>query len=239
MRTKTLLLTIALGAAGVAASSAQVYSVNAVGYVNLSILSGYNLIANPLNGTDNNLNTILPLANDGDGTTIFRFKPGIQNYGDAIQFFAGFGWFTVDVDPNWLVLPPGEGVFIQPGPSTPVPLNVTFVGEVPQGTLTTDLVGNGAYQILSSVVPQALPLGDGATPNTLQFPAVDGDNVFIFNAATQTYKDPYQYFGGFGWFSVNPDDPGPVGPTIPVATSFFVTKAGAASQQWTRNFTVN
>jgi hypothetical protein len=236
MRTKTLLLTIALGAAGVAASSAQVYSVNAVGYVNLSLVNGYTLIANPLNGTDNSLNTILPLPASADGTTIFRFKPAVQNYGEAIQFFAGFGWFTVDTDPNWLTLPPGVGVFIQP--SGPTPLNVTFVGEVPQGNLSNQLRGGNAYQIVGSQVPQALPIGDTATPNTLNFPAAEGDVVFIFNSPTQTYKEAYQYFGGFGWFSVNPDDPGPVGPTIPVATSFFVQKAGP-DVAWTRTFSVN
>src|SRR5947199_53123 len=37
MRTKTLLLSAALTAAGVCSSLAQVYSVNAVGYVNLTV----------------------------------------------------------------------------------------------------------------------------------------------------------------------------------------------------------
>jgi hypothetical protein len=117
-------------------------------------------------------------------------------------------------------------------------LNVTFVGEVPQGNLSNQLRGGNAYQIVGSQVPQALPIGDTATPNTLNFPAAEGDVVFIFNSPTQTYKEAYQYFGGFGWFSVNPDDPGPVGPTIPVATSFFVQKAGP-DVAWTRTFSVN
>ena len=239
MRTKTLLLTIALGAAGVASSSAQVYSANAVGYVNLSLVNGFTLIANPLNGTNNHLNTILPLPATADGTTIYRYRPNtgaVGGFGDAITFFDGFGWFSADTDPNWLVLPPGEGVFIQP--SGPTPLNVTFVGEVPQGQLSNPVAGNNRFSILASQVPQALPIGETGNNATLQFPAVDGDTVYIFNSTTQRYKDAYSYFGGFGWFSANADDPGPVGPTIPVATSFWVQKSGP-NTSWNRNFSVN
>ena len=47
MRTKTLLLTAALAAAGVVSSMAQVYSVNSVGYVNLTLPNGFSMIANP------------------------------------------------------------------------------------------------------------------------------------------------------------------------------------------------
>jgi hypothetical protein len=236
MRTKTFLLTMALGAASAVTSMAQVYSANAVGYVNLSLPNGFSIIANPLNGTNNNLNTILPLPDTADGTTIFRFRPSARAYGDSIAFFAGFGWFSADPDPNWLVLDPGEGVFIKP--SGPTPLNVTFVGEVPQGALSNPLLGGNHFQIVSSEVPQALPLGDEVTPNTLNFPAVEGDTVYIFDTAQQRYKDSYSYFGGFGWFSANPDDPGPVGPTIPVATGFFLLKVGP-DDTWDRNFSVN
>ena len=41
MRTKTLLLTAALCAAGIATSKAQVYSVNAVGYVNTALVKAF------------------------------------------------------------------------------------------------------------------------------------------------------------------------------------------------------
>ena len=47
MRTKALLLTAALGLASVATSMAQaVYSVNVVGYINLTMKPGFNLVAN-------------------------------------------------------------------------------------------------------------------------------------------------------------------------------------------------
>jgi hypothetical protein len=48
MRTKTLLLTAALAVAGLSSASAQVYSVNAVGYINLSLPKGFSMICNQL-----------------------------------------------------------------------------------------------------------------------------------------------------------------------------------------------
>ena len=74
MRTKTLLLTAALCAAGIATSKAQVYSVNAVGYVNTALKPGYNLISNPLDNKAANGNTIANLfASLAPGTQFFVF----------------------------------------------------------------------------------------------------------------------------------------------------------------------
>src|SRR5689334_14692664 len=69
MRTKTLLLTAALSAAGLLPSMAQVFSVNAVGYVNQSVpANGLAILAVPLNGNPNNsLNNTLPIPNGYDG----------------------------------------------------------------------------------------------------------------------------------------------------------------------------
>jgi hypothetical protein len=238
MRTKALLLTAALSAAGVATSMAQVYSVNAVGYVNLSIAPGLAIVANPLNGTNNNLNTVLPLANDGsqDGVTIYRFNVAAQNYSSAIQWVGGFGWFSADPAEDYTVNP-GEAFFVQNTLSGP--LNVTFVGDVPQGSLHNSFAGANNLSLRSSQVPQAAPIGDPSTPNTLGFPALDGDTLYVFNPATQNYKEAYQYVGGFGWFSANADDPGAAGPTIPVATGFFVQGTGPLSRSWDRTFSVN
>ena len=53
MRTKTLLLTAVLGIASAASSMAQaVYSVNVVGYVNLTLKRGFNAVANAPRGVD-------------------------------------------------------------------------------------------------------------------------------------------------------------------------------------------
>src|SRR5688572_23815862 len=130
MRTKTLLLTAAVLTAGLAASVAQsVYSVNAVGYVNKSLVAGYTLISNPLNGTNNLLSTILPVV--ADGTFILKWNAASQTFSDPSQYYDGLGWLP-DATLN-----PGEGAFI----NAPAATTVTFVGEVPQGNLTNQISG--------------------------------------------------------------------------------------------------
>jgi hypothetical protein len=243
MRTKTLLLTAAITAAGASASMAQVYSVNAVGYVNLAIRSNPagptygTVIANPLNGTNNSFNTVLPLTDPYDGTIIYKYDVASQNYSDAITFFGGgVGWFSPsDLNPT---ANPGEGLFIFP--AGPDPLNVTFVGEVPQGTLSNPLPPASNFSVRSSIVPQSARLGDAVTAGTLQFAAEDGDIVYLFSPASQGFSDAYTYFDGVGWFNPNDADATPNGPNIPVATGFFVQKSNTATKTaWVRTFSVN
>ena len=71
MRTKTLLLTAFVGALGFTAAQAQVYSVNAVGYVNKSIPAGFSIVANPLNNGENKVADVFG-ANPG-ALTVYRF----------------------------------------------------------------------------------------------------------------------------------------------------------------------
>src|SRR3954463_7497868 len=133
MRTKALLLAAAFAAAGVATSMAQVYSVNAVGYVNLTLTPGFTMVSNPLNAADNKIETLFSNFQGGvrDGTTVYQFVNGnfkIANYLEAFGSWSGdaVGQTTL----------PGEGVFVfLPGPTVAgeAPNKVlTFVGEVPQ-----------------------------------------------------------------------------------------------------------
>jgi hypothetical protein len=236
MKIKALIITAALVVASVASSMAQVYSANAVGYVNMSLPAGLSLIANPLNNGDNNLNTILPLPDEAIGTTIFRFNATAQNYGEAAQWIPGLGWFTTETDPNWLVLAPGEGFFIQ----CLAALNVTFVGDVPQGNLSNPMPGGFNLSIRSSQVPQEAPIGHLAdttgAKSGLEFPALTGDTLFLWDVTAQSYV-AWQYLDGLGWLegaNIVAD-----GPTIPVGSAFFVQKTGDGTQNWTRTFSVN
>jgi len=173
MRTKTLLLTAVLAAAGIASSMAQVYSVNIVGYVNVSVPAGFSIIANPLNNSaGNDLNTLIP--NAGVGDTIYKWNG------------SGFDAFTyLDPDPalRWspnTTLVPGEGAFYSAGAAA----TVTFVGEV-QLNSTNHLPAG--FSLKSSVVPQSDKL------DNLGFPADVGDNVYFFrNGGYQaaTFLDP-------------------------------------------------
>src|ERR1700691_5229746 len=67
MRTKTMLLSALLGTLGsvsVMAQSTNVYSLNAVGYINITIYPGFNMISCPLIASpDNTINTLLSNTN--------------------------------------------------------------------------------------------------------------------------------------------------------------------------------
>jgi hypothetical protein len=245
MRTKTFLITAALSVVA-ATSWSQVYSVNAVGYVNLTLPTTAvfpptkgSIIANPLNGTNNSLNTILPLPDAYVDSIIYRFDVGAATYSDAISYYGtAAGW----LDPlgNTPSIDPGEAVWAFPvGPN---PLNVTFVGEVPQGNLSNPLPAGGKFSMRSSIVPQAAPIGDDQVLNNgdLDFAAEADDIIYVYDNVAGAFKEAYTYYSGFGWNSANADDPGPVGPTIPVATGFFLQKGLTATKTaWVRSFSVN
>jgi len=222
----------------VANSMAQVYSANAVGYVNLNLPAGISLIANPLNGSpDNDVDSIIQLGATATGTTIFRWDSVNQRYGNSIQFILGVGWVTAEPDPNWRILDPGIGFFIR----CLSPQDVTFVGEVPQGQLANPVPGLSKVALLSSQVPQEGRLGHIADSTGaavgLEFPAGTGDTVFTWDVAGQSWSASWQYLEGIGWLTSNPN-PHPEGPNIAVAQGFASRKAGPDAS-WDRDFDVN
>ena len=209
MRTKTLVLTAFIGALGIAGASAQVYSVNAVGYVNKSIPSGFSIIANPLNNGGNKV------------SEIFGAAPGpltLYTFGDT-----GFTINGYDTDfEEWTngdqVISPGEGFFVNNSGAAAV--TVTFVGEVPQGDLSNALPQG--FSIRSSQVPQA-----GELEADLGFPIDGGPTVYQFDNATG-YKIS-SYDADFEeWSSV---------PSVGVAEGFWVLNASASS--WNRSFSTS
>jgi hypothetical protein len=111
----------------------------------------------------------------------------------------------------------GKGVFI----NSPTATTLTFVGEVPQGTLVTPTPLG--FSITSSQVPQA-----GQISTALGFPGEPGDQVYKFSAA------------GYQIYTFDGDDLvwTPSQPSIGVGESFFLNKAGS-STTWTRTFSVN
>lgn len=223
MRTKTLLLIAAVGAASVASSMAQVYSVNAVGYVNKTVpAKGFALISNPLKAADNSIAALF--AGVPDGTKVFKYIPGVGGGYKIAQFDELEGAFT-PADVAKMTVMPGEGVFVQNPLATP--LTITFVGEVPQGQLDTPLVPG--FQIVSSQVPQAGSLTQlGYTP-------ADGDKVFQFiTNDTDASKNQKYYISQY-------DDLGqewaPPLKQLDVGEAVFLQKLVAG--KWSRNFNVN
>lgn len=214
MRTKTLLLTAALAAAGVATSMAQVYSVNAVGYVKKDIPTGFSIIANPLKNGDNKVSTLF--TGVPNGFTVYKFNNATALY-SVNGYDAEFGEFD---NPDQ-TLAPGEAAFVRnPSGST---VTVTFVGEVPQGNLSTT-IPNG-FSLAASQVPQA-----GLLTTDLKYTPSSGDTVYRFNNATGQYLVS-NYDAEFGeWDSE---------PTLGVGEGFFIRRSVAGAGAWTRNFSVN
>lgn len=212
MNTKTLLLLGVFGAAGLTSAVAQtnVYSVNAVGYVNVSLPAGFSLIANQLNSTNNSISSVLS---------------GLPNFSNFYKFVPGSGFdiatlvFGTWDKPN-LTLNPGEGGFV----NVASPTTITFVGDVPQGSLTNAApVGSS---IRSSVVPQAGGIDALGLAATLS----NFDNVYKWNGAGY---DIYTLV--FGSWSKNGSPS--AAPAVAVGEAFFLNLNNPIS--WVRSFSVN
>jgi hypothetical protein len=212
MNSKTLLLLGAIGAVAMASAEAQVYSVNAVGYVNVTVPVGFSMIANQLKSSNTKISALLPAP--PAGTQIFKYVSG-----------TGYVGYTFDdIDNAWLpdgnaTLNPGEGAFIKN--NSAAAFKVTFVGDVPTGTLTTPLPSG--YSIVSSQVP----IG-GPVTTALSLPGTPGDQVL-------------KYVPGTGYVVSTFDDIDntwlPSVPSVAVGESFFLRRSTAGS--WTRTFSVN
>jgi hypothetical protein len=212
MRTKTLLLTAVLGIAGAVSSSAQVYSVNAVGYVNVVIPRGFSMIANPLKAADSKISALIPTA--PAGTTIYKFNPATGSYSSSQFDDLDNAWLP---DPN-ITLTPGEGAFIN-GASQ---FTNTFVGEVSTGNLTNAM--SAGFQIVSSQVPQ-----EGRVDTVLGFPPIPGATIYQFNNTTGGYISAQFDDLDNAWL--------PAVPTLKVGEAFWVRLNAAAN--WTRTFNIN
>jgi len=220
MRTKTLLLTAALSAAGIATSMAQVFSVNAVGYVNKTIPKGNKLalISNPLDaGTGNN--TIGNLFKGApDGTQVYKYDGTafVTATFDSIEgAFLPAAAAATEVKP-------GEGVFVRN--TSAADYTVTFVGEVPQGTLANPYPKG--LSIRSSIVPQA------GTAADLGFKGADGDQINQFQLDTQSY-----YVSTFDSLAPAGQEWGPALKPLAVGEAFFLSSPTGGT--WSRTFSVN
>jgi hypothetical protein len=210
MNSKTLLLLGAIGAVAMASAEAQVYSVNAVGYVNKTLKPGFNLIANPLNAANNTLAGILPAP--AEGTTVYKWTGSTY----AISAFEFGAWSDATVS-----LAPGEGAFVTNPTASDV--TVTFVGDVLTGALSNPIPAG--FSMRSSQVPQA-----GGLTSVLGLPATDGTVVYQFNATTQTYALDSVEFGAWG-------NSGAAGPSLAVGEAVWISAPAATT--WTRTFSVN
>jgi hypothetical protein len=200
-----------------------VYSVNAVGYVNTTLLPGFNLVSNPLdNKTGNTIGNLFGTGLAGgtipDGFSVYYWDATIDDYVSGLYESALGGWQPASVANQ--VIPPGEGAFVF-WPGTTNGTN-TFVGEVLQAAASNQQIPSG-FSIKGSTVPIA------GTVSSMQFPVANGDNIFRWDPVIDDYVS-YNYEEALGGWS-------PSEPSLAVGEAAFVFKTAAAT--WTRNFTIN
>ena len=199
MKTKVLLIGAALGLAVATASADAVYSSNVVGYVNVDIVAGWNMIANPLDSGNNVLSNVIPTA--PYNTAVYKMVNG------AYQITS----FDEDEE-AWLddfTLNPGEGVFI----NAPEAFTITFVGEVKAGAHSVELPAG--WSIVSSPTPVAGSLSEIGLSSAVDFnDAVyqftpNGYNISVYD------EDEEDWYGDVE--------------NIAVGEAFFMKKANAST----------
>lgn len=214
MKAKTILLAAAVVAASALSSSAQtVFSVNAVGFVNKTFPNGqFSLASNPLSAANNTVDALFPDA--PSGCTIFKFDGAGFATPNTRGGFGALSWSNPSMTLN-----PGEAFFFNNRSGSDYA--VTFVGDVPQGSLTTPL--NDGFSLVASQVPVV-----GQVATDLKMPASSGTTVFTFDGTQYSRFD----LGGFGTPTWSPSEP-----IIDVGQGFWVRRTGTAN--WNVTFDVN
>jgi hypothetical protein len=228
MRTKTILLSGVVAALSGASLMAQVYSLNVVGYINVTVPPNFSMIADQLYSVNQSTaQYISPLLDsqllDGAHNGVELFKYSNAN-GYTILIANSTGW---QGPATTTTLYPGEAVFIY-NPFT-TNLTLTFVGQVPQGSLTNALFQN--FNLVSSIVPQSGALDDPAgaalVPNAgdeiFLYDSVNGYQIYIASGTTGVWQKPASL---------------PASPTPAVGQGFFYYTSKAAGVTWTRTFSV-
>lgn len=234
MRTKVLLIAAAL-AASLASSMAQnVYSLNVVGYVNVTLAHGkFTAVANPLDasmggtiatGNDMtnlfNVNTSVGLAG---GSSIAQFSSAANDYATAIGYVA----LSKKWGSNFSMAPGTGALFYNNGAADTV---VTFTGQVPQGTYNVKTLGRGQFTLVGSPIP----IGGNITNSTTVVGLVPsgGDSVATFNSALNDWNT------ASGWVALSKKWGSTASSTIAVGQGFLYYNNGAAANNWVSNFTV-
>jgi len=222
MRTKVLLGLAAL-AVGLSTSVAQnVYSLNVVGYYNVTVkgAAGLTLCVNQLNNGTNGINQVLPSV--PLESQVLTFVNNDYN----IDVFDGTAWLDNNSgNPSTTTLPPGKGFFFGSAGSAPTS-SLTFVGEVPQGNV--DLALPIGLSLVGTKTPQALELSAANS-----FPQVLESQVLYFDNVLNDYV--IYVNDGTQWLDNNSGNPVTLIPAV--GQGWFWQYVNGANT-WARNFTV-
>lgn len=234
MRTKTVLLSTLLGALGSVAVHAQtnVYSLNTVGYINVTANPGFNIITCPLVASpDNTVGTLL--NNSGhiyNGDTVYFFDATTGTYSsDTASARASNpdGWGNGGTN----VLAPGVACWFLNSASSNVV--ITFVGTVPSGPVTNALLTG--FNLVGSIVPASGDIVSNSITGLTNYNV--GDDVYTFNSGPQTFTEFTSSHRGTSGYSNNWSSLGDP-TTTNVYQGFFYLNSGA-TVNWVENYSVS
>jgi hypothetical protein len=225
MRTK-LVLGAAILAAGLASSMADnVYSLNVVGYYNVTAPAGFSIFVNQLNTDTNGINEVLP-TNPQDGDQVYTFNNGIFN----IDVTSGGSWVDNNTyDPSTTTLSPGQGFFFWNNGGAAE--TRTFVGTVPQGLPLPAVHFPVGFGLVGNPIPAAVQLDP---TNGCPLMGSDGNQYYVFDHGAYDID----VTSGGQWVDNNTYDPVPGGIAPPVGIGYFIWNNQGAAMDWVYSFTV-
>jgi hypothetical protein len=210
-----------------------VYSLNAVGYINVTLSPGFNIVSVPLwatdpsGATDNTISNLLGLNTNGQYKKwqIYNWDPTsvpptfVQESGGA-NGWANGGTNTIN---------PGQAVWIE-NPSNGVSPTVTFVGTVPTGSVTNPIYPG--YNLIGSIVPASGDLlTNSITLLTNTVTPTKKDQIYTYNSIVSNFVQ-YSAGGSPVAWSVDPILPS-------VGTGFWYESQSAATNYWVENYSVS
>jgi hypothetical protein len=182
-----MLLSALLGALGsvVVMAQTEVDSVNAAGYIAVTVIPGFNIVTCPLiTSPDNTIGTILNNANGAlTGSDVYFWFPTanpagyVQDSARNVGTSKGEtvntnGWFNNGTN----VAAPGTAFWFEN--NTNVNLTLTFVGMVPTSPTTNSLISG--FNLVGSVIPMSGDLCSNSISALTNFSV--GDVVYTFDA---------------------------------------------------------
>jgi len=212
-----------LGSVSLMAQSTNVYSLNAVGYINITVQPGFNIVSCPLIASpDNTLNTLLPqTANAYKKWQFWAFSPstGYKEEVGQQNVWSGNGGLST--------LNPGQAAWLfNPGTS---PSNITFVGTVPTSNTTT--LVHSSFNLVASALPVSGVISNSA--NLMGYTGAAKKDQFweFIGGAGGGFKESVFQAGAWAGQAGDPTE-------ATVGGGFFYFNAQTTDTPWTQTFSV-
>jgi hypothetical protein len=164
------------------AQSQNIYSENVVGYANIPLTNGFNLVANSFDcdgtGTNNTIYTVVG-TNMPNGTKVFAFSATNGGYSSATFLAGNRTWGGSNNVANGMQ--PGNAFWLRIGPTVTNIEPLVTVGNVLVGTNVVPVAQNGIFQLMGSTIP----ISDTLT--NMGYVPANGDKTFQWNPVDQSW----------------------------------------------------